>query len=133
GDATDVDRLERVPERRMRDRRVVAEELLDRVRHGRRVGAKPGQLFGMAEESDDAVPEEAARRIVPRDDQLEDGRHQLLLAELLLAVARADQGADQRIVRMAALLGDQSREELDDRVRRGARTFVLLRRRGGSE
>ena len=45
----------------------------------------------MPQESDGAVAEKARRRVVSGDDQLEDGRQQLLLGEALVALGRLDE------------------------------------------
>ena len=73
----DGHRLGRVPEGRVGHRRVEAQELLDGRGDLGGIGAQPAELVGVAEQRDDAVADEAGRRVVPGDDQLEDRRQQL--------------------------------------------------------
>ncbi len=130
--ATDVDLLERIAEGRVRHRCVVAEDLLDHVRDPRRIRPQTRPRARVAEERDDAVADQAGRGVVPRDDQLEDGREQLFLVEPFLAVTRRDQGAHQRVVGMPLLLLDHGPEHPHDRVRSllGERVLLVGRRRG---
>ncbi len=71
----------RVAEGRVGDRRVVPQQLLDGLRHERGVGDEGLPLLTVLEESGDAVADEAGRRVVPGDDELEEGREQLLAGE----------------------------------------------------
>ncbi len=108
--------LDRVTERRVGNGRVEAEQLLDG--RGDLVGVAPelGELGRVAEEGDDAVADEAGGGVVAGDDQLEDRREQLLVVEPLVAVAGADQRADE-IVAGGGLLGrDQVLEHADDGI-----------------
>ena len=122
-----------VPERGVRNRCVVANELLDRVGQQHRIAAHERKLFRVGEQGDDSVADEARGRVVARDDELEDRRQELLFAELLVAVARVEQRAHQGIIGLASLLGDQVPEERDDRVGRDLRVGVLLVGAGRNE
>ena len=93
--AAQLDRLDGVPERRVGDRCVEAEELLQRRLQSFGVVAQQRQLIRVAEQRDDAVADEAGRRVVSGDDQLEDRRQQLPGVEALVAVTGGDQRADE--------------------------------------
>ena len=77
-----------VPKRRVRHRRVVPEEFLDRSRDAAGVALQCGELFRVAQESDGAVTDEAGRRVVPSDDELEDRREELLFGEAIIPITR---------------------------------------------
>ena len=66
------------------------------------MATKHRQLIRVAEQGDDAVADEARGRVVPGDDQLEDGRAQLPGIEALVAVTGGDQGADEVVTRIVA-------------------------------
>ena len=83
----------------MRDRRVEAQELLQRRRQPSGIVAQQRQLIRIAEQGDDAVADEAGGRVVTGDDQLEDRREQLPGVEALVAVAGGDQRADEVVAR----------------------------------
>ena len=100
----------------MRNGCVVAKHLLDRSGDLAGGRAQGGELFGMAEQGDDAVADEAGGRVVPRDDQLEDRREQFLLIEVFVAVTRADQGTDEVIARSVELRLDEQGQHFDHRV-----------------
>ena len=53
---------------------------------------------------------------MPGDDELKDGREQLLLGELIISVACRDQIADEIVARRRSIRRNQSPEEVDDRV-----------------
>ena len=91
GRLAEVDRRDRVAERRVRHRGVVAQQLFYRDGELRRIGPERGELFGLPQQRDHAVADEARGRVVTGDDQLEDRRQQLLRAESLLAVTGSDQ------------------------------------------
>ena len=100
----------------MGDGCVEAEQLLDGRGDLRRGHAELGELDRVAKESDDAVADEAGGRVVAGDDELEDRREQFLVVEPLVAVAGADQPADE-IVAGGDLLGrDQRLEHADDGI-----------------
>ena len=85
----------------MRDRRVEAQELLQRRRQPFGIVTQQRQLIRVAEQGDDAVADEAGGRVVTGDDQLEDRREQLPGVEALVAVTGGDQGADEVVARCA--------------------------------
>src|SRR5947209_4042194 len=66
GRAAEVERLNGVTERRVRNRRVIPKELFDRGRDLRWVGTQVFELLGITEQGDNAVLDEAGRRVVPR-------------------------------------------------------------------
>ena len=88
----------------MRDRCVVAEELLHGLGDPRGVGAELGELSRVAEQRDEAVADEAGGCVVTGDDQLKDRREQLLAVEALFSVAGVDQIGDE-VVAGVDLLG----------------------------
>jgi hypothetical protein len=114
----DLCRLGRVAERGVGDRCVVPQELLDRRPDQAGVRAQPRELLGVAEQGDDAVADQAGGRVMSGHDQLEDRREQLLGAEALPAVTRADQPAHQVIARGGLLRLDERRQHRHDRVGR---------------
>ena len=87
----------------------------------------------MADQRDDAVPDQAGRRVVPGHDQLEDRGEQFLLVEAFVAVTRADQRADEVVAGFLALRLNEHRQLLDDRVGRPLRGGELIGRRRGRE
>ena len=89
--ATESERRRRVAKRRMRDRCVVAQELIHGFGDPRGVGAELGELSRVAEQGDEAVADEAGGCVVTGDDQLKDRREQLLAVEALFSVAGVDQ------------------------------------------
>ena len=97
--AAQFDRFDGVSKRRVRDRRVEAQELLQRRLEPFGIATQQRQLTRVAEQGDDAVADEARGRVVTGDDQLEDRREQLPGVEALVPVAGGDQGADEVVSR----------------------------------
>ena len=97
--AAQFDRFDGVSKRRVRDRRVETQELLQRRRQPIRIVTQRRQLTRVAEQGDDAVADEAGGRVVAGDDQLEDRREQLPGIEALVTVASGDQGTDEVVSR----------------------------------
>ena len=71
------------------------------------IGAEGREFGGTIEERDEPVSEQARGRVVPGDDELEDGREQLLLGELIVSVAGRDQVADEIVARRRSFRRDQ--------------------------
>src|SRR5215468_4414504 len=88
--ARDLHGLDRIAERRVRNRGVVAKQLLNGGGNATRVITQSRGLLGMTQEGDGAVAEQACRGVVSSDDQLEEGREQLLLGQALISVAGLD-------------------------------------------
>ena len=125
--AGDLHRLDGVAERRVGHRGVVAEELLHGGGDAVGLGPEQGELVGVAEQGDDAVADEAGRRVVAGHDQLEDRRQQLLVGEPFVAVAGLQQPGDQVVARRLRLGLDQRAQHRHDRIRRRLGPLVLLR------
>ena len=70
-----------VAERRVGDRRVVAQELLDSLGDERRVGHQRIALVRVRQEGGDSVADQGRRGVVPGDDELEQRRQQLLAGD----------------------------------------------------
>ena len=68
-------------ERGVRDGGVIAQELFDGRGHLIEVGEQRIELVGVVEERHDRVPDVGRGRVVPGDDQLEQARQHLLVAE----------------------------------------------------
>ena len=117
-DAAELDRLGRHPERRVRDRRGEAHELLDGVGDAAGIVAQDAPLVRMVEQRDDAVADQARRGVVAGDDQLEEARQQLLLGQAV-AVGTGEQDGDEVVAGPAALGLDQLAQVADDGVRGG--------------
>ena len=111
-----LDRLDGVSERRVRDRRVEAQELLQGRRQTFRMVTQRRQLRRIAEQGDDAVADEAGGRVMTGDDQLEDRREQLPRIEALVAVTGDDQGTHEVVPRCPCLDVDELLEQGDDGV-----------------
>jgi len=106
-----------VPERGVRDRCVPAQDFLDRVRYLSRVGDERVALFRVQQQGDRAVADQAGRRVVPGDHQLEDRGEHLLLGQRAALISRADQIGDQILARGRTLAREEIGQVLHD-VRR---------------
>ena len=70
----------------------------------------------MVEQGDDAVADQAGRRVVAGDDELVQARQQFLLGEAFFVVARVDEYSDQVVEVLGAMGGDETHEGVDDRI-----------------
>ena len=92
--ARDFDRLDRLAPPGD-DRGVEAQQLLDRIRNQRRVGAQPLPGVAMLHQRDDRIRGHAGGRLVPRDQQAVDHVGDLVDRQVALVLpADADQIAD---------------------------------------
>src|SRR5262249_16007734 len=80
-DAGNDDRLGRVAESRMGDGCVIAKQLFYGTWNLTRIVSQSVELRRMTQQSDRAVAEQARRGVVSGNDELEDGREQLLFGE----------------------------------------------------
>ena len=125
-DATDLDTVLEHPALEQLQRRVVAQELLDRLRrrHGAFHEAVPLDAF--AHERTHAVPERVDGRLVPSIQEDDDGRHYLGVRQVLAVDARLHEPRYEIVVRRASPLGDELEREVAECLGGRVRSACLL-------
>ncbi len=129
GTTGDLDPVFEHPALEQLERRIEAQQLLDRGTRRHRAVDETLPLLAVLHERAHAVPERVHRRLVPGVEEHDHRRHDLGVGQPPAVDPRADEARDEVVARRAASLGDElERVVAERRCRRIRRDGLLLGR-----